>query len=63
MILLILILPLLGSFFSGFFGNYVGRIGSVQITIFCMILTSLLSIYFLTQSILINNFFFLDLGL
>lgn len=63
MISLILIFPLLGSFFSGSWGNYVGRVGSVHITIFCMILTCLCSIFFLIFTTLRNEIFFLDLGL
>jgi NADH-ubiquinone oxidoreductase chain 5 len=44
MYLLIIILPLLGSISSGFFGRKIGVKGSHIITCSCVIITTLLSI-------------------
>ena len=44
MYLSLIILPLLGSIISGFFGRKVGVVGSELITTFCVIITSLLSL-------------------
>ena len=41
----IVMLPLLSSFFTGFFGRYVGRNGSVLISIFSMIIVCLISLF------------------
>ena len=62
MIFLILLLPLISAIFAGIFGNYVGRIGSVQITIFCMFVVTFFSIFFLFKTSLINEVFFLSNG-
>jgi proton-translocating NADH-quinone oxidoreductase chain L len=62
MIIVTIILPILGFFFSGFLGFYVGRLGSAHVTVFCMVLTSFLSIYFFLQTTLINEVYFIDLG-
>lgn len=43
MYLTILILPLLGSIISGLFGRKIGITGSHIITIFCLLLSSILS--------------------
>jgi NADH-ubiquinone oxidoreductase chain 5 len=43
MYLSILILPLLGSFFSGFMGRKIGVTGSHLITCTCLILSSILA--------------------
>lgn len=43
MYLTILLLPLLGSILSGLFGRKIGVTGSHFITIFCLILTSVLA--------------------
>jgi NADH:ubiquinone oxidoreductase subunit 5 (subunit L)/multisubunit Na+/H+ antiporter MnhA subunit len=54
MLFMIVLLPLLGSIFAGFFGRYVGRKGSVFITLFCMFLVTISAIYkFLTVAL--NN--------
>jgi len=42
--LAIIILPLLGSIVSGFFGRKIGTKGSQVITCFCVLLTTILSI-------------------
>jgi NADH-ubiquinone oxidoreductase chain 5 len=44
MYLALIVLPILGSVFSGFFGRKVGVNGSQMITSVCVILTTLLAI-------------------
>jgi len=44
MYLLIISLPLIGTFFSGFFGYKLGAYGATRITVWCMTLTFLLSL-------------------
>lgn len=43
MYLLIIFLPLLGTFFAGMYGSKVGAFGAMRLTTFCMIATCLLS--------------------
>ena len=43
MYLTILILPLLGSIISGFLGKKIGTTGSHIVTIFCLLISSILS--------------------
>lgn len=62
MITIMLILPLLGAIFSGFLGTYVGRLGSVHITLFCMVLTTIFSLFFLLHTSLLNEVYFIDCG-
>jgi len=62
MCLSIVILPLLGSLFSGLFGRYVGRHGSVVVSIFCMCLVSFFSIYEFYYFCLNNDSYFILLG-
>jgi len=45
MYLLIIFLPLLGTFFSGLFGNKIGTFGATRITVYCMTATFLLSCF------------------
>lgn len=45
MLFMIVLLPLLGSIFAGFLGRYVGRKGSVFITLFCMFLVTISAVY------------------
>jgi len=44
MYLTLIILPLLGSIFSGFFGRKIGVTGSQLITCTCVVLTTILAI-------------------
>jgi NADH-ubiquinone oxidoreductase chain 5 len=43
MYLSILLLPLLGSIFSGLFGRKLGSTGSQIVTIFCLVVSSILA--------------------
>lgn len=62
MCLIIVLLPLIGSIFSGLFGRYVGRFGSVLISVSGMILSTIIAFYeFYTFSIS-NNCFFICIG-
>jgi NADH-ubiquinone oxidoreductase chain 5 len=45
MYFLIISLPLIGTFFSGFFGYKLGAFGAMRITVICMTLTFLLSCF------------------
>jgi NADH-ubiquinone oxidoreductase chain 5 len=62
MYLSILILPLLGSFFSGFMGRKLGSTGSQFITISCLILASILSIIAFYEVGLKGSPVYIDLG-
>lgn len=55
MYLTLLILPLLGSIFSGFLGRKLGITGSHFITIFCLILTSILATFAFYEVALCSN--------
>jgi NADH-ubiquinone oxidoreductase chain 5 len=63
MISITLLLPILGSFFSGFLGFYVGRTGSSHLTLFCMVFTTVFSLFFLLQVTLLNEMYYIDCGL
>jgi NADH:ubiquinone oxidoreductase subunit 5 (subunit L)/multisubunit Na+/H+ antiporter MnhA subunit len=63
MVSITLLLPILGSFFSGILGFYVGRLGSSHLTVFCMVFTSIFSLFFLLQTTLVNEVYFIDCGL
>jgi NADH:ubiquinone oxidoreductase subunit 5 (subunit L)/multisubunit Na+/H+ antiporter MnhA subunit len=60
--LVIVFLTLIGSIFSGLFGRYVGRIGSVFISILCMIVTTIIALYEFYRFCLAKNCFFILLG-
>ena len=55
MYLTLLLLPLLGSIFSGFLGRKLGITGSHFITIFCLILTSILTTFAFYEVALCSN--------
>ena len=55
MLLLIIFLPLLGSFVAGFFGFYIGRKGSVFITTLTTFLSCIFSLFVFNESIQ-NNY-------
>ena len=62
MIVTIVILPLLSALFSGFLGNYVGRIGSIHVTVLGMILTTAVTLFYLSQTTLLNEAFYFNGG-
>jgi NADH:ubiquinone oxidoreductase subunit 5 (subunit L)/multisubunit Na+/H+ antiporter MnhA subunit len=62
MIFTIVILPILSALFSGILGNYVGRLGSVHITLFCMLLTTIISLFFLSQATLLSEVYYFNGG-
>ena len=61
MYLLLIILPLLGSFVAGFFGRKIGCIGSCLITTFCLFFSFLISIFAFYEVGLINCFVYINL--
>lgn len=62
MIFTIVVLPILSALFSGILGNYVGRLGSVHITLFCMLLTTVISLFFLSQATLLSETYYFNGG-
>ena len=62
MCLVIVLLPLIGSIFAGLFGRYVGRMGSVLISILCMVITTNIALYQFYNICLVNDSFFILLG-
>lgn len=55
MYLVLIFLPLIGSLVSSLFTNFISKKGASFITIFCMILTSLLSFSVFYEIILCNS--------
>ena len=62
MCLVIVLLPLIGSIFSGLFGRYVGRFGSVLISIFGMVLSTIIAFYEFYNFSMSNDCFFISIG-
>jgi NADH-ubiquinone oxidoreductase chain 5 len=62
MCLIIVFLPLIGSIFSGLFGRYVGRFGSVLVTVFSMILSTVIAFFEFYSFSLNNDCFFICIG-
>ena len=58
----IVILPLIGSFFSGLFGRYLGRFGSIFISIFCMCLVTIIAYLQFYKCCLSNELYFITFG-
>jgi len=59
MLFIIIILPLFGAIFSGLIGRYVGRQGSVFLSLFCMIFVSLICWYHFINLCIYNTVYFL----
>jgi len=58
----IVILPLIGSFFSGLFGRYLGRFGSVFISVFCMFVVTIITYLQFYKCCLNNELYFITFG-
>lgn len=61
MLFIVVLLPLLGAFFSGLFGWYVGRHGSIFISIICMLFVTLISIYHFWHLLFYKSIYFVTL--
>lgn len=55
MYLLILYFPLIGSLWSGLFGHFLGKNGASLITLYCMLISVLISFFIFYEIILCNN--------
>lgn len=61
MYLLIIFFPLISSYFSGFWGAYLGSLGSSKLTIFCILLVFVLIIIIIFEIIFFKSFVYITL--
>jgi len=62
MYLLLILLPIIGSFFAGLFGRYIGPKGSALLTTCCLCITFFLSVFLLYEVVLIGCYTYIKLG-
>lgn len=62
MILLVILLPIIGSLVSGFFGRYIGYVVSKQIATLCCIISALLCYYIYIDVMMYNNIYSINIG-
>uniref|UniRef100_A0A060RCS4 NADH-ubiquinone oxidoreductase chain 5 n=1 Tax=Blastobotrys adeninivorans TaxID=409370 RepID=A0A060RCS4_BLAAD len=62
MILLIIMLPIIGSLISGLLGRYIGYIISRQLATLCIIISCLLSYYLYIDVMIFNNIYTTNIG-